>query len=71
MGEGQYIAPVADKQSRRGPDSQYVLAHFLRTPSLRPGEHTTDNGRLLPSIARGAKLRTQAGYHPSFSGERG
>jgi alpha-mannosidase len=43
----------------RGPDGSDVLAHFLCTPSLWPGEHTTYNGRLLPSIARGAWRRFQ------------
>src|SRR5712692_174248 len=43
----------------RGPDGKDVLAHFLCTPSLWPGEHTTYNGRLLPSIARGAWRRFQ------------
>jgi alpha-mannosidase len=43
----------------RGPDGNEVLAHFLCTPSLWPGEHTTYNGRLLPSIARGAWRRFQ------------
>src|SRR5437667_4334624 len=43
----------------RGPDGSDVLAHFLCTPSLRPGEHTTHNGTLLPSIARGAWSRFQ------------
>src|SRR5205085_2485828 len=38
----------------RGPDGSDVLAHFLCTPSLWPGERTTYNGTLLPSIARGA-----------------
>ncbi len=36
----------------RGPDGSEVLAHFLCTPSLWPGEHTTYNGTLLPSVAR-------------------
>ncbi len=43
----------------RGPDGSEVLAHFLCTPSLGPGEHTTYNGTLLPSIARGAWARFQ------------
>ncbi|HLZ30660.1 MAG TPA: glycoside hydrolase family 38 C-terminal domain-containing protein [Chloroflexota bacterium] len=43
----------------RGPDGNDVLAHFLCTPSLWPGEHTTYNGTLLPSIARGAWRRFQ------------
>jgi alpha-mannosidase len=43
----------------RGPDGSDVLAHFLCTPSLWPGEHTTYNGTLLPSIARGAWTRFQ------------
>ena len=43
----------------RGPDGSEVLAHFLCTPSLWPGEHTTYNGTLLPSIARGAWRRFQ------------
>ena len=43
----------------RGPDGSEVLAHFLCTPSLSPGEHTTYNGHLLPSIARGAWRRFQ------------
>src|SRR5438067_1942759 len=43
----------------RGPDGSDVLAHFLCTPSLWPGEHTTYNGTLLPSIARGAWSRFQ------------
>ncbi|MCA1644587.1 MAG: glycosyl hydrolase-related protein, partial [Chloroflexi bacterium] len=43
----------------RGPDGRDVLAHFLCTPSLWPGEHTTYNGTLLPSIARGAWHRFQ------------
>jgi alpha-mannosidase len=43
----------------RGPDGREVLAHFLCTPSLWPGEHTTYNGTLLPSIARGAWARFQ------------
>ncbi|MDQ6669709.1 MAG: glycosyl hydrolase-related protein, partial [Chloroflexota bacterium] len=43
----------------RGPDGSDVLAHFLCTPSLWPGEHTTYNGTLLPSIARGAWQRFQ------------
>jgi alpha-mannosidase len=41
----------------RGPDGSDVLAHFLCTPSLWPGERTTYNGTLLPSIARGAWRR--------------
>src|SRR5262249_2964767 len=36
----------------RGPDGNTVLAHFLCTPSLWPGEHTTYNGTILPSIMR-------------------
>ncbi|HET6318660.1 MAG TPA: glycoside hydrolase family 38 C-terminal domain-containing protein, partial [Chloroflexota bacterium] len=43
----------------RGPDGSDVLAHFLCTPSLWPGEHTTYNGTLLPSIMRGAWTRFQ------------
>jgi alpha-mannosidase len=43
----------------RGPDGSDVLAHFLCTPSVWPGEHTTYNGTLLPSIARGAWRRFQ------------
>ncbi len=43
----------------RGPDGSEVLAHFLCTPSLTPGEHTTYNGHLLPSVARGAWSRFQ------------
>jgi alpha-mannosidase len=43
----------------RGPDGREVLAHFLCTPSLWAGEHTTYNGTLLPSIARGAWRRFQ------------
>ncbi|HEY0583927.1 MAG TPA: glycoside hydrolase family 38 C-terminal domain-containing protein, partial [Chloroflexota bacterium] len=43
----------------RGPDGRDVLAHFLCTPSLTAGEHTTYNGTLLPSIARGAWRRFQ------------
>jgi alpha-mannosidase len=43
----------------RGPDGSTVLAHFLCTPSLWPGEHTTYNGTLLPSIMRGAWKRFQ------------
>jgi alpha-mannosidase len=43
----------------RGPDGSDVLAHFLCTPSLWPGERTTYNGTLLPSIARGAWHRFQ------------
>jgi len=43
----------------RGPDGRDVLAHFLCTPSLSPGEHTTYNGTLLPSIMRGAWSRFQ------------
>jgi alpha-mannosidase len=43
----------------RGPDGSNVLAHFLCTPSLWPGERTTYNGTLLPSIARGAWRRFQ------------
>src|SRR5207248_1071579 len=43
----------------RGPDGNTVLAHFLCTPSLWPGEHTTYNGTLLPSIMRGAWRRFQ------------
>ncbi len=43
----------------RGPDGGEVLAHFLCTPSLTPGEHTTYNGHLLPSVARGAWKRFQ------------
>jgi alpha-mannosidase len=43
----------------RGPDGCEVLAHFLCTPSLTPGEHTTYNGHLLPSVARGAWTRFQ------------
>ena len=43
----------------RGPDGSEVLAHFLCTPSLSPGEHTTYNGHLLPSITRGAWRRFQ------------
>ncbi len=43
----------------RGPDGSSVLAHFLCTPSLWPGEHTTYNGTLLPSIMRGAWARFQ------------
>jgi alpha-mannosidase len=43
----------------RGPDGSEVLAHFLCTPSLTPGEHTTYNGHLLPSVARGAWKRFQ------------
>ena len=43
----------------RGPDGGEVLVHFLCTPSLWPGEHTTYNGTLLPSVARGAWTRFQ------------
>jgi alpha-mannosidase len=43
----------------RGPDGRDVLAHFLCTPSLWPGEHTTYNGTLLPSVMRGAWTRFQ------------
>jgi alpha-mannosidase len=43
----------------RGPDGREVLAHFLCTPSLTPGEHTTYNGHLLPGVARGAWKRFQ------------
>jgi len=43
----------------RGPDGSDVLAHFLCTPSLWPGERTTYNGTLLPSIARGTWHRFQ------------
>jgi len=43
----------------RGPDGSAVLVHFLCTPSLGPGEHTTYNGTLLPSIMRGAWTRFQ------------
>ncbi|HEY2594147.1 MAG TPA: alpha-mannosidase, partial [Chloroflexota bacterium] len=43
----------------RGPDASEVLAHFLCTPSLWPGEHTTYNGHLLPSVARVAWTRFQ------------
>jgi alpha-mannosidase len=43
----------------RGPEGSEVLAHFLCTPSLTPGEHTTYNGHLLPSVARGAWRRFQ------------
>jgi alpha-mannosidase len=43
----------------RGPDGSEVLAHFLCTPSLTPGEHTTYNGHLLPGVARGAWKRFQ------------
>jgi alpha-mannosidase len=43
----------------RGPDGNTVLAHFLCTPSLWPGEHTTYNGTLLPGIMRGAWRRFQ------------
>jgi alpha-mannosidase len=43
----------------RGPDGSEVLVHFLCTPSLWPGEHTTYNGTLLPSVARGAWTRFQ------------
>ena len=43
----------------RGPDGGEVLAHFLCTPSLTPGEHTTYNGHLLPGVARGAWRRFQ------------
>jgi alpha-mannosidase len=43
----------------RGPDGRDVLAHFLCTPSLSPGERTTYNGTLLPAVARGAWTRFQ------------
>ncbi|MGI9146389.1 MAG: alpha-mannosidase [Chloroflexota bacterium] len=43
----------------RGPDGSDVLAHFLCTPSLWPGEQTTYNGTLMPSIARGTWRRFQ------------
>jgi alpha-mannosidase len=43
----------------RGPDGGEVLAHFLCTPSSWPGEKTTYNGNLLPSVARGAWTRFQ------------
>ncbi|HEV7666506.1 MAG TPA: glycoside hydrolase family 38 C-terminal domain-containing protein, partial [Chloroflexota bacterium] len=43
----------------RGPDGRDVLAHFLCTPSLSPGEKTTYNGTLLPSVALGAWARYQ------------
>ncbi|HET6319388.1 MAG TPA: hypothetical protein VFG86_23265, partial [Chloroflexota bacterium] len=41
----------------RGPDGSDVLAHLLCTPSLWPGERTTYNGTLLPSVAHGAWRR--------------
>jgi alpha-mannosidase len=43
----------------RGPDGSDVLAHFLCTPSSWPGERTTYNGDVLPSVARGAWSRFQ------------
>jgi alpha-mannosidase len=43
----------------RGPDGGEVLAHFLCTPSSWPGEKTTYNGNLLPSVSRGAWARLQ------------
>lgn len=43
----------------RGPDGSEVLAHFLTTPSTWPGERTTYNGNILPSVARGAWSRFQ------------
>ena len=43
----------------RGPDGSDVLAHFLCTPSSWPGERTTYNGNVLPSVARGAWTRLQ------------
>jgi len=43
----------------RGPDGKDVLAHFLCTPSSWPGERTTYNGNILPSVARGAWTRFQ------------
>jgi alpha-mannosidase len=43
----------------RGPDGSEVLAHFLCTPSSWPGERTTYNGDVLPSVARGAWTRFQ------------
>jgi alpha-mannosidase len=43
----------------RGPDGGEVLAHFLCTPSSWPGEKTTYNGNVLPSVARGAWTRFQ------------
>jgi alpha-mannosidase len=43
----------------RGPDGSDVLAHFLCTPSSWPGEKTTYNGNVLPSVARGTWMRFQ------------
>ena len=43
----------------KGPDGGEVLVHFLCTPSSWPGEKTTYNGNLLPSVARGAWTRFQ------------
>jgi alpha-mannosidase len=43
----------------RGPDGGEVLAHFLCTPSSWPGERTTYNGNVLPSVSRGAWSRFQ------------
>ena len=43
----------------RGPDGSEVLAHFLCTPSSWPGEKTTYNGNVLPSVARGTWTRFQ------------